>query len=249
VKKEAVAVDAVERFAGDYAIERGLKFSRTRELPQSVAVTSVGPAGLSAACHLARRGYRVVMFDGSAPLGGILRSNVPEEILGAEIQRVLDLGVEVQLARGEDSVEKLRETHSVVVETAALEADDPSAVATAIAGGIRAAEDADAQTRGIVPSPPAPKTVVPVERMRPEWFKDLPRIDAAAGLTIDGIVLESRRCMSCGMCMGCGNCWSYCTKSGFERVPSGRRFKLKLERCNGCGKCSDGCPSGYIDMA
>ena len=246
LKEGTVAVHVVERFVGDYAIECRFGFTRVKELAQAVAVTSAGPAGLAAAYHLARRGYRVTIFENSGEPGGVMRAHVPDEILDAEIQRILDLGVELRCASG---MESAGEDYALVVETAHRETGDASAVATAIAAGIaivgQALSPAGAQAARLAPK----KAVAARERIRPEWYKDQPRIDDADALTTDGVVLESRRCFSCGMCMGCGNCWSYCTKGGFERIVSARRYKLNVERCNGCGKCADGCPSGYIDLA
>jgi Pyruvate/2-oxoacid:ferredoxin oxidoreductase delta subunit len=248
LKEGAVAVNAVERFVGDYAIERHLKFARTRELPGAVAVIGAGPAGFSAAYHLARRGYRVTIFESSGQPGGPMRSSLPDEVLNAEIQRILDLGVELKCACGEIAVETLRDGYAEVVEAASLDTLDASAIAFAIAGGLAAAESADARIRGVAVMAPAPRVLTPKERIRPEWYKDQPRFDGVGEMTADGAVGESRRCMSCGMCMGCGNCWMYCTKDGFEKIPSSRRYRLNLERCNGCGKCADGCPCGYIDL-
>lgn len=244
LKEGAVAVNAVERFVGDYAIKNNLKFGRTKELPTAVAVIGAGPAGLTAAYHLVRRGYKVTILESSAKAGGVMRSSMPDDILDAEIQRILDLGVELKCNCGEAA-----DGYAAVVETASLEAAEASAIASAIAGGLTAAEQTDAKIKGVAVTPPPARTVVPKERMRPEWYKEQARFDGASEMTAESVVTESKRCMSCGMCMGCGNCWMYCTKHGFEKVASGRRYKLTLDRCNGCGKCADGCPSGYIDLA
>ncbi|MCK7580025.1 MAG: FAD-dependent oxidoreductase [Chromatiales bacterium] len=57
-----------------------------------------GPAGLSAAYQLARKGHAVTIFDERAELGGMMRYGIPgfrtpRAVLDAEIQRILDLGV------------------------------------------------------------------------------------------------------------------------------------------------------------
>lgn len=249
LKEGAVAVRAVERFLGDYAIERNLKFVHAKQLQATVAVTGAGPAGLSTASCLVRRGYKVTVFESSGRPGGSMRSNVPDEILDAEILRILDLGVELKCNCGEADVESLRAAYGAVIETTGLDGSEPSGVAWAIARGIAAAEDADARLRGGAPPKPAAKIVVPKERLRLEWYQEKRRHETATAFTAEEAVDEARRCMSCGMCLGEGNCWMYCTKGGFEKVPSGRRYKLNLERCNGCSKCADGCPSGYIEMA
>jgi NADPH-dependent glutamate synthase beta subunit-like oxidoreductase/Pyruvate/2-oxoacid:ferredoxin oxidoreductase delta subunit len=249
LKEGALAVNAVERFVGDYAIEHGLQFSRTKELSTSVAVVGAGLAGLTAAYHLAKRGYKVTIFESSAQPGGIVRQNLPDDTLGSEIGRILALGVELKCESGAIDGEALRAAHGAVVETAGMETPDASVIAYAIAKGLSAAEEADARIRGVVAAPkPALKPSLK-ERIRLEWYKEQPGYAGADGMTAAEALGESRRCLSCGMCMGCGNCWMYCTKHGFEKVPSGRRYRLNLDRCNGCGKCADGCPSGYIDMA
>ncbi len=249
LKEGAVAVNAVERFVGDYAIEHALKFGRTKELPTSVAVVGAGLAGLTAAFHLVKRGYKVTIFESSPQSGGIMRQNLLDEILDSEIRRILDLGVELKCDCGGIDVEGLRAAYGAVIETASMETPDASAIASVIASGLLAAEEADARIRGVAGQKPAPKLSAPKERLRLEWYKEQPRYAAAAAMIAADAVAESKRCMSCGMCMGCGNCWMYCTKHGFEKVPSGRRYRINLDQCNGCGKCTDGCPSGYIDLA
>ena len=64
-----------------------------------------------------------------------------------------------------------------------------------------------------------------------------------AEFTVDGTV-----CMSCGLCMDCERCWMYCTTNCFEKLPKGQHYRINLEACNGCRKCADECPCGYIDM-
>ena len=59
---------------------------------------------------------------------------------------------------------------------------------------------------------------------------------------------EAKRCMSCGMCMDCETCWMYCTNNCFVKLPKGEHYKVKLELCNGCKKCAEACPCGYIEM-
>lgn len=96
----AVAVNNMERFIGDYGLKRGLKLKKlTDEVkPQKVAIIGSGPAGLSAAYHMVRRGYQVTMFEAFEKPGGMLRYGIPEyrlpkDILDGEIQNILDLGV------------------------------------------------------------------------------------------------------------------------------------------------------------
>lgn len=103
-KDGPVGINSVERFIGDYAIDHGLKAEPIEgEDPkdQKIAVIGSGPSGLSAAYQLARRGYKVTVFEGLPKAGGMLRYGIPvyrlpREILDAEIQRIVDLGVELK---------------------------------------------------------------------------------------------------------------------------------------------------------
>ncbi len=101
-KEGAVNINKVERAIGDFGIEQGLALKRLSEepRPQRIAVVGAGPSGLSCAYQLARRGYSVKVFEAYEKPGGMLRYGIPgyrlpEQVLDAEIQRVLDLGVEL----------------------------------------------------------------------------------------------------------------------------------------------------------
>jgi len=76
-------------------------------------------------------------------------------------------------------------------------------------------------------------------------------IDAeiARTMTQDEAVAESKRCVSCGMCFDCGTCWSYCQDNAIIKpMEKGGEYKFKMEFCNGCKKCAENCPCGYIEM-
>ena len=123
-KDGAVAINNIERFIGDWGIEKGLKPKRMSEEKQAekVAVVGSGPAGLSCAYQLATRGYSVTIFEGFSKAGGMLRYGIPEyrlprTILDAEIQRILDMGVELKCDTviGKDiSLEDLRKDHNAI---------------------------------------------------------------------------------------------------------------------------------------
>jgi NADPH-dependent glutamate synthase beta subunit-like oxidoreductase/Pyruvate/2-oxoacid:ferredoxin oxidoreductase delta subunit len=103
-KEGAVGINAVERFIGDFGLEHNLKPKMLVEEKRAerIAVVGAGPAGLSCAYQLARRGYPVTVFEAFPKAGGMLRYGIPDyrlplDILDAEIQRILDLGVELKL--------------------------------------------------------------------------------------------------------------------------------------------------------
>jgi NADPH-dependent glutamate synthase beta subunit-like oxidoreductase/Pyruvate/2-oxoacid:ferredoxin oxidoreductase delta subunit len=452
-REGAVAINALERFVGDFGIEHGLTLQRlegaAREEP--VAVVGSGPAGLSCAYQLARRGYPVTVFEAFSHPGGMLRYGIPayrlpRPVLDAEIQRIVDLGVELRCGTviGRDiPMEQLREQYravfvgigahdglalrvpgedapnvftgtgflnrvnsgqppaigrdvivvgggdtaidaarvsrrlganvtllyrrtraempaikpeiegaieeGVVLEFLAapveiltengaavamrcirMELGEPDAsgrprpvprpgseftlpvsavvaaigqapdfagfaalrsgkewikideasrtpvagvyaggddvelglVTIAIAQGRFAAEAVDAHLRATtLERPPAASPIAP-ERMKIGWYKELGRherahvpvaergvdIEVEAGLSEAAALEETKRCMSCGMCMDCETCWMYCTNSCFVKLPKGEHYRVKLELCNGCKKCAEECPCGYIDL-
>jgi NADPH-dependent glutamate synthase beta subunit-like oxidoreductase len=100
---EAVGINSVERFLGDEAIKRGWKVDVTAERSgKRVLVVGAGPSGLSAAYHLVRLGHEVAIHDAGPMVGGMMRFGIPKyrlprDVLEAEAQRILDLGVTLEL--------------------------------------------------------------------------------------------------------------------------------------------------------
>ena len=100
---EAVGINAVERFLGDEAIKRGWRFlPPARETGKRVLVVGAGPSGLSAAYHLRNFGHQVAIVEAGPFAGGMMRFGIPKyrlprDVLDAEVQRIVDLGVELRL--------------------------------------------------------------------------------------------------------------------------------------------------------
>ena len=124
LKDGAVSINACERFLGDWALEQKLPLKAIDEeaKPESVGVLGAGPAGLTFAYQMARRGYKVTVYEKTDKVGGMLYWGIPfyrlpAEVLEAEVQRILDMGVELKLncAVGKDvTVEELREKHAAL---------------------------------------------------------------------------------------------------------------------------------------
>jgi dissimilatory sulfite reductase flavoprotein subunit len=100
-----VSINAYERFMGDYAIDNKFEFARIEgedDKSEKIAVIGAGPAGLSCAYQMARRGYKVTVFEAFPKAGGMLRYGIPfyrlpESVLDAEIDRILALGIDLKL--------------------------------------------------------------------------------------------------------------------------------------------------------
>ena len=94
-----MVVAALQRFIIDYEKEKTVPVPNTRE--EKIAIIGSGPAGLTAAYDLVRKGYSVTVFEALPEAGGILRAGIrkcplPSEVLDNEIQYLKDLGVKIR---------------------------------------------------------------------------------------------------------------------------------------------------------
>jgi len=100
---EAVGINSVERFLGDKGIEQGWRVEPPAERSgKRVLVVGAGPSGLSAAYFLARLGHAVTIREAGPMAGGMMRFGIPKyrlprDLLDAEVERILELGVELEL--------------------------------------------------------------------------------------------------------------------------------------------------------
>ncbi|MEJ2722029.1 MAG: FAD-dependent oxidoreductase, partial [bacterium] len=123
-KEGAVSINKVERYIGDFGLQNGLAPKKLTDETRSekIAVIGSGPGGMTAAYHLARRGYPVTVFEGFPKPGGMLRYGIPQyrlpwDVLDGEINRILDMGVELKLntAVGSDvSLDDLRKEYKAI---------------------------------------------------------------------------------------------------------------------------------------
>jgi heterodisulfide reductase subunit A len=99
-----IAIASLKRFIADYELKKG------RELPapiekvklDKVAIIGGGPAGLTCAYFLAKKGFQISVFDSLPELGGMLLTGIPEfrlprEAIKADIEYILALGIDVKL--------------------------------------------------------------------------------------------------------------------------------------------------------
>jgi len=108
---EAVGINGIERFLGDLALEQGWPLpSAHGDSGKRVLVVGAGPAGLSASYQLRRLGHHVGLVDSAPKLGGMMRYGIPayrlpRPVLDAEIARIIDLGIDVDLGHAVLDVE------------------------------------------------------------------------------------------------------------------------------------------------
>jgi Pyruvate/2-oxoacid:ferredoxin oxidoreductase delta subunit len=297
-KDGAVSIHLLERFLGDYAIAHGFKLEKPKQsFDQPIAVIGSGPAGLSCAYHLARRGYSVTVFEAAPKPGGMMRygvprSMIPGEVLDGEIANLVSAGVELRCdcAVGRDAaLDEVRRKYAAVffamglqkpsqlmlkrdgegiVVAGELHAEPPggayaepdqfdarvgNTISPAIAQGRKVAEEIDALLRGCQPESKTAPPVIRSEQMKLGWYPaasphaDIPPA-VQLGITEAEATEEAKRCLSCGLCMDCETCWMYCSVNCFAKLPKGEHYRIKLELCNGCKKCAEACPCGYIEL-
>jgi NADPH-dependent glutamate synthase beta subunit-like oxidoreductase/Pyruvate/2-oxoacid:ferredoxin oxidoreductase delta subunit len=105
---EPIAIRRLKRFAAEQGKLPPVA-PPSKKRAQKVAIIGGGPAGMSAAYYLARLGYGVTVFEAMPVPGGMMAIGIPEyrlprEVLRAEIDRIVGLGVELKLdsAMGRD---------------------------------------------------------------------------------------------------------------------------------------------------
>ncbi|HSV32245.1 MAG TPA: NADH-quinone oxidoreductase subunit NuoF [Atribacteraceae bacterium] len=121
---EAAAIDDLKRFVADYARRNHLTLPVVTEgrRDASIAVVGAGPAGLTCAYYLARKGYEITVYDefpvaGGMLVGGIPAYRLPREALQYDISQIRAMGVKFQIntVLGRDiTLEELREKYDAV---------------------------------------------------------------------------------------------------------------------------------------
>ncbi len=115
VLDSSVGINSVERFLGDLAISKGWRLTAPSTASgKKVLIVGAGPSGLAAAYDLARLGHAVTIREAGPLPGGMMRFGIPKyrlprEVLDAEVQRIMDMGVRIEYGA---KVENIQETIS-----------------------------------------------------------------------------------------------------------------------------------------
>ena len=105
IKGEPVSIGAMETYIGDISIASNYELPKDIDKKvenMKVAIVGSGPAGLTCAAFLARRGVKVTIYEKHEELGGLLIHGIPEfrlprKVVEKTIEKILDLGVEAKL--------------------------------------------------------------------------------------------------------------------------------------------------------
>ncbi|OOP74245.1 NADPH-dependent glutamate synthase [Clostridium beijerinckii] len=103
IKGDSVSIGKLERFTADWAVSHNVDLSATE--PKNgikVAVIGSGPAGLTCAGDLAKKGYEVTIFEALHKAGGVLEYGIPEfrlpkeKVVKNEVENIKKLGVKIE---------------------------------------------------------------------------------------------------------------------------------------------------------
>ena len=103
-KGEPVSIGTMEYTLGDLAIKNNwdIPTDLSQAKKEHIAIIGSGPAGLTCAAFLRKKGYQVTIYEKHNYLGGLLRHGIPEfrlpkSILDEAINKIISLGIEVKL--------------------------------------------------------------------------------------------------------------------------------------------------------
>lgn len=107
-----VAIRMLKRFAVEFGGDRMIQVKAETTHRERVAIVGSGPAGLSVAYYLRKLGYPVTVFEADSEPGGMLRVGIPEyrlppKIIDTEIQRLIQMGVEIKVNTRVVSLDRL----------------------------------------------------------------------------------------------------------------------------------------------
>lgn len=106
IKSNPVCIGEIEKLIGDMAIDKGLEMEELEKTcnNKKVAIIGSGPAGLTCAAFLKRKGADVTIFEKYSKLGGLLRHGIPEfrldkNTLDKGIKKIIDLGINIEFEK------------------------------------------------------------------------------------------------------------------------------------------------------
>ena len=115
VFNQPIEICALKRYVADKAGNvSGQVLKVENDTGHMVAIVGAGPAGLTAAFYLRKKGHQVTVFDALPEPGGMIRFcipdyRIPKDILRAEIKEIEDIGVEIRTNTKVDSIERMFE--------------------------------------------------------------------------------------------------------------------------------------------
>lgn len=125
IKGKPVEIGKMEQIIGDNSIK--FNYSIPKEIDESmvnkkVAVIGSGPAGLTCAAFLAKKGIKVTIYEKHKELGGLLSHGIPQfrldkNIVEKTIEKIVDLGIDVELEKELEkniSIEELKKNNDAV---------------------------------------------------------------------------------------------------------------------------------------
>ena len=107
IKSTPVSIGYMESLIGDISIKNGYKIPKDIDeklTKKTVAVIGSGPAGLTCAAFLAKKGIQVTIYEKYNELGGILVHGIPDfrlpkETVKSTIEKILELGIKVEFGK------------------------------------------------------------------------------------------------------------------------------------------------------
>lgn len=97
-----VSIATLKRAAAEYGRVNGVTPSIQEKHAHTIAIIGSGPAGLTAAYDLRRKGYQVTIFEKEPEPGGMIRAAIPfyrlpRDVVDQDIKDILDMGIELEL--------------------------------------------------------------------------------------------------------------------------------------------------------
>ena len=164
LKEAPIAICHLKRYAADADLAGSQPYLPSKQTAsgRTVVVVGLGPAGISCAYHLLRRGHHVSIIDAHDKPGGMLRYGIPSyrlprDVIDAEVRTLEQLGVTIEygLELGRDlTLEELRDDYDAVFlgigAQAATKLGVPGEELPGVTTGLRFLEELSAGTRSTV---------------------------------------------------------------------------------------------------